>query len=310
MNSIRVIVALGCMAGVCLAIGILVWRDAKKLGLNPWLWALVAVLLPAFLGLILYLLVRGVSQNLRCPKCDGPVRNSFLVCPHCGTPLRPLCPSCGAPMERGWKVCPYCAAALPEEITAVEGPREKKQSALGVLIGFLLLLPILMIIGMLAFANVGTSTSGLTVASETQMQMDNYYKAMEEQGEDVRHIRQLLQNLDVDADLNRATALVKTTKTENGAFLHRILLYVPGGDGQTRHGFGNENSIFGTTVKVEVERTGNSDSFLCLEVSGKEKLNIQVHVDGKKISCRQVEVDFNPLPQIQTGVQALPEGAG
>ena len=44
----------------------------------------VAVLAPAFTGLIIYLLVRSGSVPLKCPKCGTRVRESFVLCPGCG----------------------------------------------------------------------------------------------------------------------------------------------------------------------------------------------------------------------------------
>lgn len=41
-------------------VGVLVYRDAdKRVDCNPWLWALIAALAPSFVGLIIYLIIRG-----------------------------------------------------------------------------------------------------------------------------------------------------------------------------------------------------------------------------------------------------------
>lgn len=49
-----------CALAIPLLVGILVYRDAdKRVDCNPWLWALIAALAPSFVGLIIYLVVRG-----------------------------------------------------------------------------------------------------------------------------------------------------------------------------------------------------------------------------------------------------------
>ena len=75
-------------------VGFFVYRDARQRNMNAILWALVAALAPAFIGLIVYLLVRGNYMNLRCPQCSTPVMETYVVCPKCGAKLRPSCPNC------------------------------------------------------------------------------------------------------------------------------------------------------------------------------------------------------------------------
>lgn len=48
-------------------VGVLVYRDAdKRVDCNPWLWALIAALAPSFVGLIIYLIIRG-DYALKAP---------------------------------------------------------------------------------------------------------------------------------------------------------------------------------------------------------------------------------------------------
>ena len=57
--SVFLLVAL-CALAIPLLVGILVYRDAdKRVDCNPWLWALIAALAPSFVGLIIYLIIRG-----------------------------------------------------------------------------------------------------------------------------------------------------------------------------------------------------------------------------------------------------------
>ena len=49
-----------------LLIGVYVYRDAKRRGMNAALWTLIAILAPSLIGFIIYLLVRGNYSTLRC----------------------------------------------------------------------------------------------------------------------------------------------------------------------------------------------------------------------------------------------------
>ena len=45
--------------GIPIIVGILVYRDAnKRVDCSPWLWAMVAALVPSFIGLIIYAIIR------------------------------------------------------------------------------------------------------------------------------------------------------------------------------------------------------------------------------------------------------------
>lgn len=70
------------------------------------------VLFTSVVGASVYLLVRG--RDLRCPRCEQRVRDSYLACPHCGNLLSPLCSRCGRPVEEEWDYCVQCAAPLHE----------------------------------------------------------------------------------------------------------------------------------------------------------------------------------------------------
>lgn len=53
--------------GIPIIIAVCVYRDAdKRIDCSPWLWALVAALVPSYLGLVVYLVIRR----------DYPLKNS------------------------------------------------------------------------------------------------------------------------------------------------------------------------------------------------------------------------------------------
>lgn len=94
-------------------IGIIVFKDAKKLGMNEWLWILVVIYVPNGLGIIIYLIMRSSEKKKRrCIKCSEPIDPNFALCPHCGHKLKESCPSCDKAIESEWKVCPYCSSQL------------------------------------------------------------------------------------------------------------------------------------------------------------------------------------------------------
>jgi hypothetical protein len=102
---------------IAIGLGMFVYRDAKERGMEPLLWALVAALVPYFVGLVVYLVVRGTRQVV-CPSCGRHSADSAF-CPACGHPLRAACRSCGKPVRNGPAFCPHCGVRLgPESGTA------------------------------------------------------------------------------------------------------------------------------------------------------------------------------------------------
>ena len=78
----RVLMGLAAgIAGVCylLLIGY-VNRDARRRGMSPLLWTIVAILIPHGLGLILYFILRQPLHSA-CPQCGNAVQTGFNFCP-------------------------------------------------------------------------------------------------------------------------------------------------------------------------------------------------------------------------------------
>lgn len=98
-----------------IAIGVYVYKDASKRGMNALMWTVIAALAPGAIGFIVYLIVRSNHSDVKCMNCGANVMPDFVVCPHCGSGLKPTCNTCGYPVEPGWAVCPGCGTPLDDE---------------------------------------------------------------------------------------------------------------------------------------------------------------------------------------------------
>ncbi len=135
MLMMLLIVFLNLAIPIC--IGVFVYRDAKQRGMEAILWMLVAVLVPGFIGLIIYLIARTKYSGKRCARCGAAVQDDYSVCPHCGASLRGTCSSCGRMVQPDWQVCAHCGSSLAQvqESYIVETPAGGKTLwiALGIL---------------------------------------------------------------------------------------------------------------------------------------------------------------------------------
>jgi len=87
-------------------------RDAKRRGMSPVLWTLVAILVPYLIGVIIYFVVRE-PLPYPCPQCGATVTSRFNYCPSCQCTLRPNCPQCRREVSPEDRFCPHCGASLP-----------------------------------------------------------------------------------------------------------------------------------------------------------------------------------------------------
>lgn len=97
---------------VPVCIGLFVYQDAKSQGMTAWLWTAVAVLVPYFIGLIIYLVVRYNQGSHKCYRCGASVKDSYTLCPQCGAELKAKCPNCGEYIEPNWRLCAHCGTEL------------------------------------------------------------------------------------------------------------------------------------------------------------------------------------------------------
>ena len=305
------LVVLVALLTIPIMIGVYVYRDAKRRGMNAMAWTLIAVVAPALIGVIIYLLVRGNSPDLQCPQCAEPVTEQYVICPHCGAKLRPACPNCSFPVEADWKVCPKCAAPLEGVETPPAPPQRQRDRTLGKILIAIIVVPValiaLAVFGLTAFQSVTGSTTMREVT------FDEYDQ--EQESEMVREaVHEWLDSLEVRSD--RAYALRYDYSNEPGAGQeHYYLFYVPAGGQSPSTSFGTDAGLFGTTLNLRLERTGYSGSLYCVQTSVESTPKPRIVLGGKHIRCEVQVVDYNPTlffiqpnyAQAELGTVELPE---
>jgi len=304
-------VVLVALLTIPIMIGVYVYRDAKRRGMNAMAWTLIAVVAPALIGFIIYLLVRGNSPDLQCPQCAEPVTEQYVICPHCGAKLRPACPNCSFPVEADWKVCPKCAAPLEGVETPPAPPQRQRDRTLGKILIAIIVVPValiaLAVFGLTAFQSVtGSSTM-------REVTFDEYDQ--EQESETIREaVHEWLDSLEVRSD--RAYALRYDYSNELGAGQeHYYLFYVPAGGQSPSTSFGTDAGLFGTTLNLRLERTGYSGSLYCVQTSVESTPKPRIVLGGKHIRCEVQVVDYNPTlffiqpnyAQAELGTVELPE---
>lgn len=268
-------------------IGVYVYRDANRRGMNAILWALVAVLAPSLIGLLIYLLVRGNYGDLRCPRCDAPVDERFVVCPRCGAKLRPSCPDCAMPVEPDWKLCPRCARPLPEKQSDIEPPVRVKDPSLWKMLAIVLIVPALVVallfLGMRVYSGGGVSSLREAAVSE-------YYDEMTEDGkaETAAAVKGWAENLDPRP--GSAYALRYTNSYDQ----HFFLVYIPSVGRSTRVSIGQSSGIFGTALKLDLDAGGGEAAFFNLYSVAEKAPKLKIKVDGRTIPCEVTAVDYDP----------------
>lgn len=289
-----VTIVLAIVIVVPFIVGVYVYKDARQRGMNAILWALVAAVAPTLIGLIIYLLVRGNYSDLRCPKCDAPVKEQFVICPKCGTKLRSSCPNCATPIEPDWKVCPKCTQPLVDVQRDIQSPVRAKDKSIWKVLAIVLIIPLLLIallvFNLSAFHGVSGSSSFREVS------IDEYFEEINRDGyasETVigGYVSEWLNSIELEA--NRAYALRYDYATDTGSE-YFFLVYVPEAGNPMNSGMGQSSSIFGTTLTLELQRTGNSGYLFNVTTSTDKAPNLKIVLDGKRISCDVTTVEFNP----------------
>ncbi len=82
-----------CWLGLALALGVAgytlvlgyIYGDARRRGMRPVLWTLIALFVSNMVGVLAYFLLRQPILQY-CSRCGGAVPAGAVYCPHCGLP--------------------------------------------------------------------------------------------------------------------------------------------------------------------------------------------------------------------------------
>jgi RNA polymerase subunit RPABC4/transcription elongation factor Spt4 len=114
----------GTILGCLLLLIVYINRDAKRRGMSPTLWTIIAVIIPNGLGIILYFVLRQPRIS-SCPQCGNTVQPGFNFCPRCNHKLSPSCPQCQRLVGANDTYCPYCGTSMNRPAPAVAGSPTK-----------------------------------------------------------------------------------------------------------------------------------------------------------------------------------------
>jgi len=280
---------------VPLVVGTYVYQDSRKRGMNPLVWTLVSLLVPALIGFVIYLLARVGYADETCPRCQTPVKETYVVCPNCGVKLKPTCPYCDQSVEPGWKVCPYCAKALPERQDDVVEPVRRKDKSLKVILGAIVAMPIAIVLMLVAHLIGGDIRGSMNT---TYWQVEQYLE--EKQDPTIEAwIRQCEEKAAQDKELK---AYVLRHDTEHkGERLTQFLVYLPVAEGNLQIQADRYGTALGAVLQVRFLTTAedpeNPETVgyrLCTVSCRTDKIRrIEVFRNVTKLDCEVTKVDYN-----------------
>lgn len=290
--AFNVLILMSVVILIPVLVGVYVYRDSKRRGMNAVLWTLIAIIAPSLIGFIIYLLVRGNYSNLRCPQCDTPINDQYVVCPKCGAKLRPTCSNCSAPVEPDWKVCPRCTTPLPEVQENIVTPVRPKDKALWKILLAIILIPVLLILVLgISFSAV----SGGGSSSLREVTVDEYFQDQELPDDAKEYVQEWMDSLALNT--NHAYALrydhLPFPESENTDYYY--LIYIPGGGDVGRKGFGYSTGLFSDSFKLDLHNPSGQDGLYCaVTTSKKDGPKLKVTMDDKQLDVTVTVVDFNP----------------
>ena len=89
-------------------------RDVKRRNMPAALWMLIAVVMPAGLGAVVYFLLRQPIMT-RCPNCTTELAASVHFCPQCQFQVAPVCGQCFRGVQITDVYCTQCGHDLAED---------------------------------------------------------------------------------------------------------------------------------------------------------------------------------------------------
>ena len=292
VGSIVLLVYLAFLIGIPILVGVYVFQDARRRGMNAALWTLIAVLVPMLAGFIIYLLVRGNYPDLKCPQCGSPVRETYVSCPQCGARLKASCPNCSAPVEPDWKVCPRCASPLSQNDPNIQTPIRKKDRGLGVVLGVVVVVPLaVLLILILSFTALTATPSGGTGVAFIPT---DEYLAMTDNPE----IQAWLEGCGDDP--NTAYVLRHKIFEETGDSSLEYLIYMPGLPQDSNVEITPMSNLLGKhTLRLTFEADGiNPGSTVALlTCSGNTNQELDIYFEpNQQLNCEITSVDYPLSP--------------
>jgi len=291
VNLVVILVLLGVGLALPIAIGVYVYRDATRRGMNAAMWTLIALLAPSLIGFIIYLLIRGSYSDLECPNCKTPIKEDYVRCPKCGSKLRPSCPNCSAPVETDWTVCPRCATELPQTQTDTVVPVRRKDKSLGKILLIVILVPLLLIIlmffifGMRMYNTIGSGGTSIVsaIAEEYLQDVDN--EQISQWYNDCKESNKV--------HVLRHESLVATGEQEQV----RYLIHMPELEDPVSLDFDNNAGFFQTKLRIDYS-SRSFDKFdgqallVLITCSGDDAdLDLEIYCDDEKINYELTDSD-------------------
>lgn len=298
------IILIPLMFGIPIVIGIYVYRDASKRGMNAVLWMLVSLLTPSLLGLIIYLLVRNNYSDLTCPNCNAPVEESFLVCPNCRTKLRPTCEVCSTPVQTTWKVCPHCGNELPAYDYNVATPVRKKDNTLGKILIAILVIPIAIILLLILFAASSFhSGTGFSSSSTTSMTLSEFMDGLPEHEQ--LYYKELFEMHPTEAGGQKYSVLSYHGDYQNDVYTYQYLIYITDAGEPLNIGYHNtkEGKVFHKVNYLNFD-------ILCDKLGGEGAVFIYSY-EGTEAPPEFIRINYNGQtvkisPTVSIGAPFLP----
>ena len=289
LGSIVLFVYLAVLIIVPILVGVYVFRDASRRGMNAALWTLIAVLVPILVGFIIYLLVRSSYPDLKCPQCGTPVRESYVSCPQCGARLKASCPSCSAPVEPDWKVCPRCASPLSQETSNIQTPVRKKDRGLWVVLAVVVIVPLaVLLFALFSLTSLAPSSGGGGV---TSLPTDEYLAMTDNQ-----EIKQWLENCGDDP----ATAYILrheiSAEAEDDTNM-QYLIYIPALPQDSNVDIDSIPHLLGQdslrlTFEPDGINQGSTVALVTCSGDGNQELDIYFE-PNQKLNCEITSVDYS-----------------
>lgn len=302
------IILIPLIFGIPILIGVYVYRDANKRGMNAVLWTLIALLTPSMLGLIIYLLVRSNYSDLTCPNCNSPVEESYVVCPSCRTKLRPTCEVCGTAVQTTWKVCPHCGTDLPEFDYNVATPVRKKDNTLGKILIAILILPIAILI-LLSLLTIPFSANKMTdygSSGVTSMTLSEYTKDLTE--EDLLFYSELLETKATIVNNQKYLLLCYTGdyQGDTNTYTYQYVIWmpdagVPASISEHRTSEGFFNKVHYLDFNIYCDKTNNEGGLFIYTYEGTE-----APPDYIRLFHNGQEQEVKLTPNIGMGAPFLP----